>query len=199
MAEWISARYTKRMPRPSSYPLRHELGIIALSVCIAFILAYTNALEQLLRSAEGIEGLGSFIAGILYTSIFTSVPAAVALGKIALLHSPFATAFIGGVGALIGDLFVFRFVRDSVSPYLGALIHAAHAEWLRKAFSRHPLLRALPMILGFIIIASPLPDEPGIILLGLTKTKTALFAPISFLANFLGILAIGLAAQSLAN
>ncbi len=184
------------MPRPSSYPLRHELGIIALSVCIALILAYTNALDQLLLSVEGIEGLGSFIAGVFYTSIFTSVPAAVALGKIALIHSPLATAFIGGVGALIGDIFVFRFVRDSISPYLGTLMHAAHVEWLRKVFSR-PLLRVLPVILGFIIIASPLPDEPGIVLLGLTKTKTALFAPISFLANFLGILAIGLAARSL--
>lgn len=184
------------MPRPSPYLVRHELGIVALSIFLALILAYSNTLEQLLRSVEGIEGFGSFLAGIFYTSIFTSVPAAVALGKIALAHSLLATAFIGGVGALVGDLLVFRFVRDSLSPYLGTLLRAVHAEWLRKALSR-PLLRALSALLGFLIIASPLPDEPGIILLGLSRTKTALFAPISFLANFLGILAIGIAARSL--
>ena len=179
------------MPRPLSYPLRHELGIIVVSVCIALALAYTNAMKQLLRSAEGIEGLGSFIAGLFYTSVFTSVPAAVALGKIAVVHSLPATAFIGSIGALIGDFLIFRFVRDSISPLL-----AAHSARL-KNISFHPAFRWALVALGFIIIASPLPDEPGIILLGLSRTKIALFAPVSFLANFLGILAIGLAARAL--
>lgn len=50
---------------------------------------------------------------------------------------------------------------------------------------------------GMLIIASPLPDKLGIALLGFSKTKQRFFLLLSFTANFLGILAIGLAAQRL--
>jgi len=41
-------------------------------------------------------------------------------------------------------------------------------------------------------VISPLPDELGLAMMGLSKMKTSLFIPISFILNSLGILAIGL-------
>ncbi|MEK7557169.1 MAG: hypothetical protein AAB538_04290, partial [Patescibacteria group bacterium] len=49
--------------------------------------------------------------------------------------------------------------------------------------------------LAGIIIASPLPDEIGIALLGFMKTRKKDFFLLSLVANFLGILAIGLVAR----
>lgn len=51
--------------------------------------------------------------------------------------------------------------------------------------------------LGALVIASPLPDELGLMMLGFSKIKTSFFVPISFLLNFLGILVIGLIAKAI--
>ena len=55
--------------------------------------------------------------------------------------------------------------------------------------------RWLTFFAGGFIIASPLPDELGIALLGFSKLKTSLFVPLSFTFNFLGICLIGIAAS----
>jgi hypothetical protein len=171
--------------------LLRDLGIVAVSIAAALALIYTEALENVLRAAEGLGLLGSFIVGIFYTHLFTSVPAAVILGTIAQTNSILLTALLGGAGALLGDFIIFKFVRDSISPLL-----AAHSMRLAN-LSAHPLFRWTLILLGALIVASPLPDEPGLVLLGLSQTKTVWFAPLSFLANAVGILVIGLVARSL--
>jgi hypothetical protein len=42
-------------------------------------------------------------------------------------------------------------------------------------------------ILGALIIASPLPDEFGLALLGLSRTRISILIPVSFIMNFLGV------------
>jgi len=42
-------------------------------------------------------------------------------------------------------------------------------------------------IIAYLIIASPLPDELGVALLGTTKQKTKEFLILSYFMNFLGI------------
>jgi hypothetical protein len=43
-----------------------------------------------------------------------------------------------------------------------------------------------------LIIASPFPDELGLMLMGLSKTNTKVFILLSFVLNFIGILVMGL-------
>src|SRR5262249_43219313 len=56
---------------------------------------------------------------------------------------------------------------------------------------RSSRLRWLSFFVGGLIIASPLPDELGIGLLGVARLRTAWFVLLSYAFNFLGILAIG--------
>ena len=42
-------------------------------------------------------------------------------------------------------------------------------------------------MLGAAIIASPLPDEIGLSLMGMSKTRVAVLIPVSFAMNALGI------------
>ena len=58
------------------------------------------------------------------------------------------------------------------------------------------LLKSLFPFLGALLIASPLPDEFGVALMGLAKMPTSEFVPISFSLNFLGILVIGVLART---
>src|SRR3989338_283651 len=102
--------------------LVRDLALVIFSVFIAVILAKTGALQDLITSTQEVRFIGSFIAGIFFTSVFTTAPAIVALGEIAYANSVISTALLGGMGALVGDLIIYKFVRDRLSEHLMELI-----------------------------------------------------------------------------
>ena len=178
-----------------SNSLVRDLGLIILSILVAVILAKTGALESLITSTQEMRFIGSFIAGILFVSVFTAAPATIALGEIAQSNSVITVALIGGLGALIGDLLVFRFVKDKLSEDLLNLIKTSKSERLTPMTKIKGLRWVVPLI-GALIIASPLPDEIGVAMLGLSKIKNSLFIPLSFILNSAGILVIGLISKA---
>jgi len=175
-----------------------DFGVIALSILIAAGLVYSGAIESLLTSTHGLRLFGSFFAGLFFTSIFTTAPAIAALGTIAQNGSVLETAVVGAFGAVIGDMVIFLLVRDRLSEHL--MEHMKHNQgWARfTLMMRSRSFRWLSFFIGGLIIASPFPDEIGISLLGFTKLRTYWFFPLSYAFNFIGILAIGAAAQAIA-
>lgn len=176
-----------------------DMGLIALSILVSIILAKTHVLTQALTSTAELELLGTFIAGMFFTSIFTTAPAIATLGEIALVQSVFVTAVIGALGSVAGDFLIFRFVKDRLSSdVIEVLRYEGVLKRLRAVFKLR-FFRWFTFFLGGLVIASPLPDELGIALLGFSKMKTSWFFLLSFVFNFLGILGIGLAARALAG
>lgn len=173
-----------------------DIAIISLSIIVAVLLIKTQTLAIILTSTKELEIIGSFIAGMFFTSIFTTAPAIVTLGEIAQANSVLLTAFFGSLGAVVGDLIIFRFVKDRFSEHLMTLINTKNSKARLKSLLRLKLFRWLTFLIGGLIISSPLPDELGISLLGFLKTKTLFFIPLSFLFNFFGILIIGLIAKA---
>ena len=173
-----------------------DLGIIILSIVIAIILVKTGAFKSLLTSTQELRFIGSFVAGIFFVSVFTAAPATVVLAEIAQSNSIFWVAFFGGIGALVGDLIIFRFIKDRLSEDFLYLIKKSKSERLISIFQLK-LFRWLIPFIGALIVASPLPDELGLTMMGLSKMKTSLFIPLSFLLNFLGIMTVGLIAKAL--
>src|SRR3989344_6815522 len=144
----------------------------------------------------GVVALSIVVAIIFFVSIFTAAPAGVVLFEIAAANSIWEVALFGGIGALIGDLLIFRFIKDSLSRDVRWLIHKTRQERLVSIFHLKMFRWIVPFI-GALIVASPLPDEIGLAMMGLSKMKTSVFIPISFTLNFLGILVIGLFAKGL--
>ncbi|MDO8552213.1 MAG: hypothetical protein Q7S01_01635 [bacterium] len=177
--------------------LLRDLCVIALSIFVAVVLVKTEILIEILTATQERELLGSFIAGMFFTSVFTTAPAIVALGEIANANSIFLTAIFGGMGAVFGDLIIFRFIRDRFSKHLMEL--AGHWRAGRKvsAFLHLRFIRWFTFVIAGLIIASPLPDELGISLLGFSKVRMYWFIPLSFMFNGLGILLIGSIAKAL--
>ena len=176
--------------------LAENLWILAFSVIAAVFLAKSGVFEQILTSTKESEIIGSFIAGLFFTSLFTVAPATVALAEIAQANSVIMVALIGALGAVIGDMVLFNFLKTHLSDELFSLFtHIKIKRWQRifhfKAF--HWAM----VILGALVIASPLPDELALALMGITKIKASLLIPISFVFNGLGILAVGLVARNL--
>ena len=97
---------------------------------------------------------------------------------------------------MIGDLIIFRFVKDRVSEHLSYLIKVSKTERIVSIF-KLKLFRWIIPFVGALVIASPLPDEIGVAMLGLSKMKNSYFILLSFLLNSAGILIIGLIAKTI--
>ncbi|OGG59683.1 hypothetical protein A3C86_01835 [Candidatus Kaiserbacteria bacterium RIFCSPHIGHO2_02_FULL_49_16] len=182
--------------RKSTFVLQ-DIAIILLSILLAVILIKTNILVSILTISQERELLGSFIAGMFFTSIFTTVPAIVTLGEIANANSILLTALFGAMGAVLGDLIIFRFIRDRFSEHLTEVFKQRLAGRKVNALLHFRFFRWFSFVVGALIIASPLPDELGISLLGFAKMKMLWFIPLSFAFNGLGILLIGAIAKTL--
>ncbi len=166
--------------------LIQDFVIIGTSIFVAMFLARTGFLIN-----------NSFVAGLFFTSIFTTAPAIVNLGRLAQENSIFFTALFGAFGALTGDIIIFKFIRDRFSEDLmGVFRHDTRGKRL-KALFHLKIFRWLSVLLAGLIIASPLPDELGIGLLGFSKFNISLLVPLSFAFNFLGIYIIGTLARAL--
>lgn len=175
-----------------------DVGFLLIGLAVAVFLLITPSVERILTSSMETEVLASFVAGIFFTSIVTTPAAIVAFIEMGTANSPWLVAFIGGFGAVIGDFVLFRFVETHFNKDLEQFLKTRR---LRNVFSlsRFRSFTWLLPFVGGLIIASPLPDELGVTLLGVTKLPPKTFVLISYLSNFLGILLITLAAKSLAS
>lgn len=176
--------------------LLHDILIIAVSIAFAALMVKTGIVVEILASTEGFGFVGSFIAGLFFTSIFTTAPAIAAFSEIAHMQEILPVALFGAAGAVVGDLIIFRFVRDRFSGHLLELFGQRHTGKRVRALFKLRLFRWVSLFVGGLIIASPLPDELGIGLFGFSRIKTIWFIPLSFVFNFAGIMLIGLIAQT---
>lgn len=188
--------FEMKMNKHTQNNLTKDFGIVVLSIVVAILLIKTGAIKEVLKWTRDMWIIDSFVAGMFFTSIFTTAPAMVAFGEIARsAQSVFFVAFFGGLGALCGDAIIFRFMRDRFGEDIMQLARGSGESKLRSIM-RLKFFRWLTFFLGALVIASPLPDELGLAMLGFSKTKTSLFIPVSFVFNFLGILGIGLIAKN---
>lgn len=155
-----------------------------MSFALAVLLLRTGVISQLLTQTAHAPWIGSLIAGIFYSSLFTVAPATVALATIGQVTPAWQVALAGGIGAMIGDQVIFRFFRSEIS---NRLLHAAPrlGRWLLRRSIRWPIA-----VLGAAIIASPLPDEIGLSLLGLSHVRDRTLLILTFVLNGIGIWAI---------
>ncbi len=174
----------------------HDLSVVAISILVAILLARSGIISSFITKTVGWEILGALVAGFFFTSMFTTPPAIVALGQISAANSLWLTAIVGACGAVLGDFIIFRFFRDEVAQDLQYLAKVTHVSRLAHIFHLK-LFRWIIPFAGALIIASPLPDELGLALLGLSHVSIKKFFPITFLFNFIGIVIIGLVARSI--
>ncbi|MFH1744879.1 MAG: hypothetical protein ABH881_01775 [bacterium] len=164
-----------------------DLIIIVFSIIIAVIFLKTGVFEEVLSQATGLKFVGSFVAGSFFVSIFTAVPATVALLEISQHNSILLVSLLGGLGAMTGDFIIFKFTKDYLSE---DVMYLAEESKHKKVilFFQSGIFRRLAPFVGALFVASPLPDEIGLMLMGMSRIKMRIFLPLSFSLNFLGIL-----------
>lgn len=167
---------------------------ILISVLIAIILAQNETFKNWLLGLGSLEYIGALFAGILFVSSFTVAISTVVIAIMTENIHPMALGLIGGVGAVIGDYLVFKLVRSNIQKELAMLFGKEATSHVKALLHSKYIAWTLPII-GVFIIASPLPDELGVSLLGISKMSEARFILISYLSNAVGILMIASVAK----
>lgn len=164
-----------------------NITFFCISLIIAFIVFNYEPFHIFLLSLGNLGYIGAFLGGVLFVSIFTVVTGAVVLLVLAESLSPIEIGVIAGLGAVIGDFTIFRFVKGNLATELKSIYdHLDGDHHLIKLLHSKYFGWTLPVI-GAIVIASPLPDEIGVSLIGISKMKTYQFLVISFILNAVGI------------
>ena len=138
----------------------------------------------------GLGYAGTFIAGILFAYGFTAAPATVVFLIMAEHQNIYLASLIGGLGALIGDLLIFSFIRLSFTDEIERLSREKMVHYFSDRMPSIIKKYLLPVAAGFII-ASPLPDEIGVSMLAASSViSTKIFMLASYFLNTAGIFAI---------
>lgn len=169
--------------------LGRDMFFVLLSVLLAVILVRFGVIKNIINVTEGVRIIDSFFAGIFFTSAFTISPASVVLAELSKIMPVFSVAFFGACGAVVGDMILFLFIRDRFAEDISKVIHNYHDKKLTRFFHRK-FFKWLSPLVGALIIASPLPDELGITMMGVSKIRVSTMVAISFFMNFLGILLV---------
>jgi len=163
---------------------------LVLSIILLIYFADSNIVRQAINIFGNLGYIGAFVVGVFFVSIFTVTPSIIVLYDLADKLNPIAISLLAGLGAVLGDFLIFKFLKNNVFEELGPLL--ARFSWIKlvKDIFRTPYFSWIIPLIGAIIIASPFPDELGISIMGLSKIKNWQFILISFVLNSIGILII---------
>ena len=96
------------MTRPARHVVNTLFYLLA-SVLLAFLLAKSGVVHSFLLSTGDFAQVGSLVAGVFFTSVFTTAPEMVILGQLALDAPLWSVALFGGLGAV-------KKSRGTISP-----------------------------------------------------------------------------------
>lgn len=163
--------------------------IFILSLSLAWYLLKSGILDHLIDIILPIMFLAPFLAGMLYTSFLTT-PLAIAMFLVlAPVMNPILLALVAGLGAAVVDLILVKLFREDLKKDVGFLTREFKLKLIMHFLKLFKLDFLVPLI-GALIIASPLPDELGLFLLGQTKLKYREIGILVYVLNTAGILLI---------
>lgn len=183
------------------YPKLFLLVACFLSAYVLFEHGFFHTLAESLNK----HGYNSaFLGGLLFSFGFTTPFGIAIFVEIASHVDPLIAAVIAGCGALLSDYVIFSLMRFSVfhdelhllksSRIISFFTSLFHHERLSERFRRTLLWSC-----AGLIIASPLPDELGVMLVSsIESVRTREFSLLCFLLNTIGIFLILLAARGVA-
>lgn len=178
MKRWFNFKYPK-------------MAGLVIAIIFAYII-FRNPTVSHFVSNLGVEGyIGVFIAGLLFAFGFTAPFAA---GFFITLNpgNIWLAGIVGGLGAVVSDTLIFKFIKFSFtkefSRFKKISVIRKTGELIERSFGKKFKVYLMYALAG-IMIASPLPDEAGVIMLaGLTKIKLGTLMKLGFILNTLGII-----------
>jgi len=170
-----------------------KLLLLILSFFLAYYLFSRPEISDWILHLEAFSYLGIFIAGIFISLGFST---ALSVGFFLAINPQniLLAVLLGGFGAMIGDLIIFKSIKFSFMDEFKELekMKAIHKiEEIVKEKKHLVIWHYLLYIFAGLALATPLPDELGVAMLaGLTTIKSFKLAAISFLVHSAAIFLI---------
>jgi hypothetical protein len=166
-----------------------KTAIFALSLSLAWWLVKAGYLSNLVSMVLPIKFAAEFLAGIFYVSFLTAPISLAMLLVLADVNNPILTALLAGFGAAFADLVIVKFFEKKLSKDINFVTDELRLKKVNNILIKFKLEFITPLI-GAIIVASPLPDEFGLMLLGASKLSFRQIAVLTYVLNTAGILLI---------
>lgn len=161
--------------------------LLFITVLIAYLLFYSKEYGPFRDFIVSLGYSGTFVAGLMFAYGFTAAPATAIFLILAQSQNIYIASLIGGLGALVGDLFIFSFIRLSFQDEIKKMSREKIVKFFNGRLPGRIKEYFLPVVAGFVI-ASPLPDEIGVTMLAASKIiSTKIFSIISYILNTAGI------------
>ena len=186
----------KTHPRAIPVTVTLEAWILIASTLLSIWLAKSDIIGTFIGHAAEFEEISSFIAGIFFTSVLTTTPAIITLGELGQHIAPWKVALFGAAGAVSGDILIFRFLHSPLANYIIRIAFSLRLRRMGVALEKSALWWVAPLV-GAIIVASPLPDEIGLLMMGLSGMRLGSFIVLTYVMNAAGIYIIAITAQAL--
>jgi hypothetical protein len=168
-----------------------KLILFLMFALIAYYLFNNELFSNIISNLGTYKYVGEFIGGLLFSFGFTT-PIAIAIFLKLSPNNIFLAAMIGGCGALIADLIIFKFIKFSFEDEFKKLKKERPFLFMKKNIMGHinpKLSHYITFAFAGILFASPLPDEAAVLVLaGISKINIKSLAVISFIFNSIGIL-----------
>ncbi len=163
-----------------------KLFLFVLLIILSFYIFSQPFIPEIINLLGNFSYIGIFIAGVLMSLGFSTPLGIGLLINIAPQNILFG-ALLGGLGAVIADLLIFKTIKWSFMNEFKELEKTKgirHIEQIVKK-NKHVLIRHyLLYIFAGLVFATPLPDEIGISMLaGLTTIKPMKLLMISFFVH----------------
>ena len=168
-----------------------KIFALILVIILSYFVFSNPNVREFVSHLNGWGYLSAFLAGTLFTFGFTS-PLSAGLFITLNPENIWLAGILGGLGAMLGDLFIFKIIRFSFMDEFERLEHTPNMKkfsMLMDNFLGHRIKVYLMYALAGFFIASPLPDEAGVIMMAaLTRIKPGVLAIFSLTCNTIGIL-----------
>lgn len=166
-----------------------KAGIFILSLSLAWWLIKSGYLQGVVETVLPLRFIAEITAGALYVFFLTSPVAVAMLVVLAGANNPIITALLAGFGAVLGDLLILKFFRKELSSDLKLVSRELHLQRVNTLLRKLHLNFLVPF-LGAAIVASPFPDELGLLMLGASRLSYHRLAVLTYVLNTAGILLI---------
>jgi hypothetical protein len=176
------------------YEYKHTT--LALCALVLFVLVIDSALlVSVIHKIDEFGYVSGLLAGALSVSFFTAAPALVLLIDLAQFLDPLLLAVLVAIGSVAGDWLIIKFFEERIFTELGPVIEKLKLRRIKQALSR-PYGKWVLVVIGAIFVSSPLPDEVGLALMGVSKANRFFVLALCFFLNFIGAFIVILAAKA---
>ena len=162
---------------------------LTIGLIIFIYIIELSSVRSFISGLGSLGYFGAFLAGMFFVSIFTVVPAIAVLLIISTKLNLLGMSLVGGLGSIIGNYIIYEFFKDGIYQELKPVFAHTKQTYLVHVF-RTTYFNWMVVVAGAIVLASPLPDELGLSILGLSNIKRWQFLLMSFVFNTIGIFAI---------